>query len=246
MIAPPGSSVLPHLFPSPVNPHSLERADKSLDVVGAREVVFILNHKVWHARHALLGGLAHILIHLCTTSVAVNDGLLEVSFRNARLDRHLLQHGVIRNIALLLEKRRKQPVNGAVLHILAVPARQAHQAMRVPRVARAAAEAEGDADGGAGLGDAGLHGVEAVGAELLDVVVALGGAGGGTLGPLRVELVGEVGDGEGVGGVLGVPELFGEDELFAADVAPWTDGVGRHVDLDPGHDVCWVGQCINM
>lgn len=117
--------------------------------------------------------------------------------------------------------------------------------MRVPRVARVAAEAERDADGGAGPGDVGVDGVEAGRAEFRHVVVALGGARPRAPRPLRVELVGEVGDGEGVGRVLREPELLGEDELFAADVAPWADGVGRYVDLDNGHG-CFVGRCINM
>ena len=91
--------------------------------------------------------------------------------------------------------------------------------MRVARAARAPAVPEVDAHGLPDRGQPLLHERGALGAELVDVELLLGDAGGGRG---RVEVVGVPGHGEGVGrgrvrGAVGGDAGF---ELPLADVAP--------------------------
>lgn len=99
--------------------------------------------------------------------------------------------------------------------------------MRVPGVACAAAKLEPDAEVVADGAETLAHHGGAALAEAVNVKLVLVDAGAGAAWPLGLELVGGVGDGEGVvgGWVLALPELLGELELAAADVAPGTNGV---------------------
>lgn len=122
------------------------------------------------------------------------------------------------DILLLLEIRPEQFLDDAGLQLGGFGLAQLDQPVRVARVARAAAESEGDADGFAGGGEALEDGGGALRAEFLGVVGLFVDAGGWRV---RVQVEGVPGGGEGVGGV-GVEALVGGDagfEFVFADVA---------------------------
>ena len=216
--------------------HPLKSVEKVLDIVRTRKVKLILDHKVRNTRYPSGNRLSHILIDLRSTLVAIDNCLLKLSFRDSRLHSDLLQNSIIRDIALFLKIRRKQPINRLLFNIMSITPRQSHQPMRVARVSCLSSILELDAHRVSDLGQPGLHHGGALGAEVVPVKVLLRDAGAGALRPFWSELEGVECNGESVIGVLGVPELLGALELLAADVAPGADGVGGDVDLDLGHD----------
>ena len=139
-----------------------------------------------------------------------------------------------RDVAFLLKVGPEQLLDDARLRVGPFGPAQRHQPMAVPRVARLAAETEGDArflaDGGEALDDhGGLFGAEfriEVGA-LVDAGVGRGG----------VQVEGPPGRGEGVRGgrVGGFVEGDATLEFLLADVAPGADVVGGYGDVEFCH-----------
>lgn len=129
---------------------------------------------------------------------------------------------MIRDILLILKVRRKQPLHHARLRRLAVRSAESEQAVRVARVAGAAAKGEADALGFAGGGEAGEDCVEAGGAEFCGVGGAFVDGGGWGV---RVEVEGvPVGcEGVGCGGVAGAVEGYAGFEALFAYVALWVE-----------------------
>ncbi len=132
------------------------------------------------------------------------------------------------NIPLLLEIGPEKLLDDARLHLGRFALAELDQPVRVARVARLAAEFEVDADGFAHGRETLEDGCGSFRAEFLGVVGALVDAG---FRGVRVEVEGEPGGGEGVGGV-GVEAFVGGYagfEFVLADVALGVWGLARGI-----------------
>ena len=139
--------------------------------------------------------------------------------------RNLSERGKIAHIPLLLKIPPLQSRHDQILLRHPFPLLdQVNQPVRVARVPDLAPEFEIDAHGFPHLHEAGVHGRHPLGAEAGIHVFTLVDAGAGHG---RVELVGQPGCGEGVGGgwVAGSVEGDACGELFGANVAPGADCV---------------------
>lgn len=205
----------------------LKDIDKLHRILSATQLKLVLNRVIRDAADAPVSRTSSQLVNLLASLITLHDGLFEVSLGNASSHSNLLESLVVGDVLFILKICGKEPVNDLELRLVVKLLRKVDQTVRVPRVAQLAAILEVDADGVAHAAQALMDHGGALWAEALQVVLVLVAAAARASGRIRVELVGRVLDGKGVGGqrVALLPDLLGSLDLFAADVAPGADGV---------------------